>query len=236
MKIGDYAQMKSYLVRPGTPEQAKKAEENNKKYLADRRAKTMKAYGLTNPIDKAMAKLPEYVETYDTPLLHDPLSNSFKTENQIKFEAEKEQKHVVNTLNKFEDLPKKLTVPKKISNTEPRTLAKQVNSDTKDIEKEETKFLKSVYPKEASKEQVDYLANNLNKMKQQQKPFKKIQKVSTPIQIDTSIPSVRLLSDVIQDQPKEVPEARSNVLVENDPKYRNTIFGSDTYWRRKRGL
>ena len=73
-------------------------------------------------------------------------------------------------------------------------------------------------------------------MKQQQKPFKKIQKVSTPIQIDTSIPSVRLLSDVIQDQPKEVPEARSNVLVENDPKYRNTIFGSDTYWRRKRGL
>ena len=106
----------------------------------------------------------------------------------------------------------------------------------KKFEKEETKFLNSVYPKEASKEQVDYLEKNLNKMKQQQKPFKKVQKVSTPIEIDTTIPSVPPLSSVIQDQPKEVPEARSNVLVENDPKYRNTIFGSDTYWRRKRGL
>ncbi len=50
MKIGDYAQMKSYLVRKGTPEQAKKAEENNKKYLADRRAKTLKEYGLDKPL------------------------------------------------------------------------------------------------------------------------------------------------------------------------------------------
>ena len=50
MKIRDYAQMKSYLVREGTPEQAKKAEENNKKYLADRRAKTLKEYGLDKPL------------------------------------------------------------------------------------------------------------------------------------------------------------------------------------------
>ena len=42
MKIGEYKQMMSNLTRPGTPEQNKKAEENNKKYLADRKAKTLK--------------------------------------------------------------------------------------------------------------------------------------------------------------------------------------------------
>jgi hypothetical protein len=34
MKIGEYKQMNAYLTRPGTPEQKKKAEENNAKYLA----------------------------------------------------------------------------------------------------------------------------------------------------------------------------------------------------------
>jgi len=107
----------------------------------------------------------------------------------------------------------------------------------KQIEKEETKYLKSVYPKEASKEQMDYLEKNLNKMKQQQKPSKKVQKISTPVQIDPSIPSVTTLnSSKIQDEVTKVPEARSTVSVENDPRFRNTIFGSDTYWRRKRGL
>ena len=46
MKIGQYQQMKAHLVRRGTPEQKKKAEENNAKYLADRKANTLKKYGL----------------------------------------------------------------------------------------------------------------------------------------------------------------------------------------------
>ena len=46
MKIGEFKQMHAHLVRPGTPEQKKKAEENNAKYLADRKAKTLKKYGL----------------------------------------------------------------------------------------------------------------------------------------------------------------------------------------------
>ena len=37
MKIGEYKQMNAYLTRPGTPEQKKKAEENNAKYLAERK-------------------------------------------------------------------------------------------------------------------------------------------------------------------------------------------------------
>jgi len=46
MKIGEYKQMNAYLTRPGTPEQKKKAEENNTKYLAERKANTLKKYGL----------------------------------------------------------------------------------------------------------------------------------------------------------------------------------------------
>ena len=42
--------MMKYITRPGTPEQTKRAEENNKKYLADRRAKTLKEYGLDKPL------------------------------------------------------------------------------------------------------------------------------------------------------------------------------------------
>jgi hypothetical protein len=34
------------IFRPGTPEQKKKAEENNAKYLAERKANTLKKYGL----------------------------------------------------------------------------------------------------------------------------------------------------------------------------------------------
>ena len=41
MKIKDYNQMIGYMTKKGTPEQIKKAEENNRKYLADRQAKTL---------------------------------------------------------------------------------------------------------------------------------------------------------------------------------------------------
>jgi hypothetical protein len=50
MKIKEYNDMKAWLVKPGTPEQAKKAEENNKKYLEERAAKTRKYFGLDKPL------------------------------------------------------------------------------------------------------------------------------------------------------------------------------------------
>ena len=47
----------------------------------------------TNPLDQVTKRIEKYIETYDSPLVHDPLTNSFKTENQMKLEAEiKEQK------------------------------------------------------------------------------------------------------------------------------------------------
>ena len=41
----------------------------------------------TNPLDEVSKRIEKYVETYDSPLMHDPVSNLFKTENQIKHET-----------------------------------------------------------------------------------------------------------------------------------------------------
>ncbi len=58
--------MMSNLTRTGTPEQAKKAEENNKKYLADRKAKTLKSYGLTEKDLKPAAMDPQTLKPGNT--------------------------------------------------------------------------------------------------------------------------------------------------------------------------
>ena len=50
MKIHEYNQMKSWLTRPVSEEKGKKLEEDNTKYLADRKAATLKRYGLTETI------------------------------------------------------------------------------------------------------------------------------------------------------------------------------------------
>jgi len=61
MKIKDYNEMMKYMTRPGTPEQNKRAEENNKKYLADRRARTRKEYGLP-PEDNSQKDMQTWVK------------------------------------------------------------------------------------------------------------------------------------------------------------------------------
>ena len=66
MRIKDYNQMMSHLTRPGTPEQNKKAEENNKKYLAERKAKTLKSYGLTEKDLKPAAFDPQTLKPGNT--------------------------------------------------------------------------------------------------------------------------------------------------------------------------
>jgi hypothetical protein len=59
-----------------------------------------------NPLDQIAKRIEKYTETYDSPLMHDPLTNSFKTEDQIKHEAGiKENNRVIDTLNKYEDMP-----------------------------------------------------------------------------------------------------------------------------------
>ena len=59
-----------------------------------------------NPLDQIAKRIEKYTETYDSPLMHDPLTNSFKTEDQIKYEAGiRENNRVIDTLNKYEDMP-----------------------------------------------------------------------------------------------------------------------------------
>ena len=47
MKIHEYNQMKSWLTRPVSEEKGKKLEEDNAKYLAERKTATLKKYGIT---------------------------------------------------------------------------------------------------------------------------------------------------------------------------------------------
>jgi len=59
-----------------------------------------------NALDAIPKRVEKYAELYDSPLMHDPLTNSFKTENQIKHEAGiREDNRVIDTLNKYEDMP-----------------------------------------------------------------------------------------------------------------------------------
>ena len=64
----------------------------------------------TNPLDAVPKRIEKYSELYDSPMMHDPLSNSFKTENQIKHEAGIRDNKIIDKLNKFEDKP---DIPKK---------------------------------------------------------------------------------------------------------------------------
>ena len=75
----------------------------------------------TNPLDQVTKRIEKYIETYDNPLVHDPLTNSFKTENQMKLEAEiKEQK------DKMEDMAVEFgEVRRASSNATQRTIARQ---------------------------------------------------------------------------------------------------------------
>ena len=95
MEIGKWKQAKSYMVRPGTPEQAKKAEENNKKYVSERKAKTLKYYGLDQPgplenkvnEGKALTKEEkDYVKTNPYGVTKDAYKN-IKVQNPIRNNA-----------------------------------------------------------------------------------------------------------------------------------------------------
>ena len=64
----------------------------------------------TNPLDAVPKRIEKYVELYDSSVGHDSLTNSFKTENQIKHEAGIRDNKTIDKLNKFED---KTNTPKK---------------------------------------------------------------------------------------------------------------------------
>ena len=104
MKIKDYNEMMKYMTRPGTPEQNKRAEENNKKYLADRRARTRKEYGLP-PEDNSQKDMQTWVKN-TTALNKNP--GEFK-------KAVKEDEHVLKNrkLQNKKELIKNSKIEKK---------------------------------------------------------------------------------------------------------------------------
>jgi len=139
MKIGEYKMMMSNLTRPGTPEQAKKAEENNKKYLADRRAKTLKSYGLTEKDLKPATIDPQTLKPGNTFndigrnfLIEESKSRDLSSEEfqYLKNDEQSKNKPVEKTptniaqsfTNKTKPVIKKTTVKKTIKPYEPQKI------------------------------------------------------------------------------------------------------------------
>ncbi len=219
MKIGEYKQMNSYLTRPDTrPPEVQKAEEQKKaKAEAERKDKKRQEYGLDPIFSKRFV---EASNMYD--------GTNYVVDGDGNITDEKTLK------NKFEN---------------------EVVNKTKELSEDKiTTKQKPIYPKEATPEQVGKLAERLERnrqmtgakptaLKEVNKKFGALNKKAKTknYYADIKIPpiDVETYKSIIQREdpkPQQVPEARRNVRVEDDPKFRNTIFGSDSYWRRMRGL
>ncbi len=125
MKIGQYKQMNAYLTRPGTPEQKKKTEENNAKYLADRKANTLKKYGL----EEAPKNMGDYFQSKEKEksdggpdILRNILLEDMKTRDldsdEIRYLMEtkdRSQKNKPKTSNTEQQILTKETTPKQVA-------------------------------------------------------------------------------------------------------------------------
>ena len=216
MKIGEYKQMMSNLTRPGTPEQNKKAEENNKKYLADRKAKTLKEYGLDKPIENQ----PGYEIDKDPNLLR-----------RIKMYSDKDLGPGFDAAIAEED-----KALKKLGR-DPLTILQQINIKKFDSQD------KSSYPSNPEQKRKLMAQQKLEK----EKPFTKIannlgkKPIAKATSINLTIPSpdFKTYEKIIKKdtvQPNPAPQPTVPYRVENDPKYSKSIFGSDVFYRRRKGL
>jgi hypothetical protein len=186
MKIGEYKQMMKYITRPGTPEQNKKADENNKKYLADRKAKTVKEYGLENHVVDTLNKFedgpnipqPKKIETKPTnkdggpDILRNILIEEMKTRDldsdEIRYLMDTKDRSSLNS--------------QKFSNTEQRILAKENKPNTK------------ATPKQATPEQYGKLAERLERQRQmtgtKSKPLKPFIKKPKQLELPLDLPKI----------------------------------------------
>jgi len=210
MKIGEYKQMMSNLTRPGTPEQNKKAEENNKKYLADRKAKTLKEYGLDKPIEEQPGydvskdqNLLRRIKMYSSETLGAEFDKAIAAEDEALKKLGRDPMNILQRNN-----------VKKFDNNDPSTYPSNPEQRKKLMAQQKLEILKK------------------------DKPFIKKKITTTPINIP--IPTIdpkifhRAINPVKKAPTPEPVQRKMNL--EDDPKYRNTIFGSDTFYRRKRGF
>ena len=194
MKIREYRDMHNHLTRRGTPEQNKKADENNKKYLADRKAKTLKEYGLENHVVDTLNKYedgpsiqqqvinysPKKINTKPTKdggpdILRNLLIEKMKTEDldsdEIRYLMDTKDRSSLNS--------------QKITNTDQRILTKQNKPNTK---------VTPNYPKQATPEQYGKLAERLERQRQMTgaptKPLKPFKKESKQLELPLEFPKI----------------------------------------------
>ena len=272
MKIKEYSGMMSHLTRPDTrsPEVKKAAEEKRFNSELERKNKVKKSYEL--PEDKS-------------PIMYDPPSNTFKTENELKkqFDDESMKTWVKNTtaLNenpgafkkevkaseaienqpgyKIEEDPNLFRRIKLYSSedfgpgfdkaiAEEDTALKKLGRDPMNILqrnniKKYDQYSKETYPSNPEQKRKLLAQQKLEKVK----PFTKVANnlgkkpitKSKPLDIRISNPDFDTYEKIIKKEPPKATPAPVRSVpyqIENDPRYSNSIFGSDTYYRRKRGL
>ena len=210
MKIGEYKQMMSNLTRPGTPEQNKKAEENNKKYLADRKAKTLKEYGLDKPIEEQPGydvskdqNLLRRIKMYSSETLGAEFDKAIAAEDEALKKLGRDPMNILQRNN-----------VKKFDNNDPSTYPSNPEQRKKLMAQQKLEILKK------------------------DKPFIKKKITTTPINIPIPTIDPKIFHRAASSEKKApTPEpVQRKMNLEDDPRYRNTIFGSDTFYRRKRGF
>jgi len=210
MKIGQYKQMNAYLTRPGTPEQNKKAEENNAKYLADRKAKTLKKYGMENHVVDTLNKFEE------GPNIKPPknVGEYFKSKEKEKSDG-------------GPDILRNILVEemktRELDRDEIRYLM-----DTKD---------RSSYPKEATPEQVGKLAETMERARQvnggdgrydKPKPIvEKPKEVAAPLEIPTvNMERLNLINRVPDPETQKLEQRFKEIIKQREEEdYRNNTTG-----------
>jgi len=272
MNPKEYKDMMSHLTRPDTrpPEVQKAAAEKQFNSELDRKNKLKKSYDLQEDT---------------SPVMYNPPSNSFKTENELKkeFDQESMKSWVKNTTALNENpgaFKKEVKASEAIENQpgykieeDPNLLRRIKLYSSNDLgpgfdtaiaaEDAELKKLgrdpltilqRNNIKKYDSQDKSSYPSNPEQKRKlmaqqklEKEKPFTKIasnlgkKPIAEAAAINLTIPSPDFTTyekiikkDTVQ--PNPAPQRTVPYRVENDPKYSKSIFGSDVFYRRRKGL
>jgi len=272
MNPKEYKDMMSHLTRPDTrpPEVQKAAAEKQFNSELDRKNKLKKSYDLQEDT---------------SPVMYNPPSNSFKTENELKkeFDQESMKSWVKNTTALNENpgaFKKEVKASEAIENQpgykieeDPNLLRRIKLYSSNDLgpgfdtaiaaEDAELKKLgrdpltilqRNNIKKFDSQDKSSYPSNPEQKRKlmaqqklEKEKPFTKIannlgkKPIAKAAAINLTIPSPDFTTyekiikkDTVQ--PSPAPQRTVPYRVENDPKYSKSIFGSDVFYRRRKGL
>ena len=272
MNPKQYKDMMSHLTRPDTrpPEVQKAAAEKQFNSELDRKNKLKKSYDLQEDT---------------SPVMYNPPSNSFKTENELKkeFDQESMKSWVKNTTALNENpgaFKKEVKASEAIENQpgykieqDPNLLRRIKLYSSNDLgpgfdtaiaaEDAELKKLgrdpltilqRNNIKKYDSQDKSSYPSNPEQKRKlmaqqklEKEKPFTKIannlgkKPIAKAAAINLTIPSPDFTTyekiikkDTVQ--PNPAPQRTVPYRVENDPKYSKSIFGSDVFYRRRKGL